>query len=43
VSSGAERDKREFDPGEKLEIDDEPAEEEPPEPAEPEKTPSGPR
>jgi sortase A len=40
VSSGAERDKREFDPGEKLEIDDEPAEEEP---AEPEKTPSGPR
>ena len=29
VSSGAERNKREFDPGEKLEIDDEPAEEEP--------------
>ena len=29
VFSGSERDKREFDPGEKLEIDDEPAEEEP--------------
>ena len=39
VSSGAERDKRKFDPGEKLEIYDEPAEEEPAKPAELEKTP----
>ena len=39
VSSGADRDKREFDPGEKLEIDDEPAKKEPAKPAEPEKTP----
>ena len=42
VSSGADRDKREFDPGEKLEIDDEPAKKEPAKPTEPEKTP-GPR
>ena len=32
ASSGAERDKRKFDPGEKLEIDDEPTEEPPKEP-----------
>ena len=41
VSSGAERNKREFDPGEKLEIDDEPAEEpadEPPKQREAQKT-----